>query len=61
MAKHLILLSPEAQLEVKSIMEKRMCDPTKVKKDRYTECLLWRGAVAGGEWIQSWRVFNDEI
>ena len=48
MAKYLVLLSPQAQSEVRDIMESRMSDPSKVKKDRQTECLLWRGAVAGG-------------
>ena len=54
MAKHLKQLSIEGQREVKCMMEAKMNDPSYIKEDRYTGCLLWRGAVAGGntQWGQ---------
>ena len=48
MAKNLKNLSEEGKLEVKMIMERKMSDPSYIKQDRYTGCLLWRGAVSGG-------------
>ena len=47
-------LTIKAKIEVKTVMEMKMNYPSYIKEDRYTGCLLWRGAVAGGntQWGQ---------
>lgn len=48
MSKNLITLSEEGKKELKSIMGEYLKDSYLVKKDQHTGCLLWQGALAGG-------------